>query len=167
MLLAFLPVVILEINTAADQENRAAENVRAESGRLSRLFASNQEALIDSSRQMLTLLSKLDRLQRRDSAACQQLFDRLRKENPFFSVVGMAELNGEVFCTSPLEKDPVNVSDRMYFQRALQTKGFVVGDFTISRTAQKPTLHLAMPLMDPEGTPTAVIYIGLDLTAIS
>ncbi len=167
MLLAFLPVVVLEINTAAEQERRAAENVRAEAVRLSHLFASNQEALIDSARQMLTIVSRLDRVQRRDCEACQKLFDRLRTENPFFSVAGIAELDGTVFLSSPQGTSPTNVSDRLYFQRALQTKGFVVGDFTVSRAAGRPTLHLAMPIFDAAEQPVGVIYIGLDLLAIS
>ncbi len=167
MLLAFLPVVVLEINTTADQERKAAENVRAESARLSRLFANNQTALIDYSRQILTMVSKLDRVQNWDPVSSQRLFDQLRSENPLFSVVGLADLKGNVFCSSPEGKGPSNVSDRFYFQRALQNKGFVVGDFTISRAAGKPTLHMAMPVWNTEGHAVGVVFIGLDLMAVS
>ncbi|XHR30043.1 MAG: ATP-binding protein [Chthoniobacteraceae bacterium] len=167
MLLAFLPVVVLEINTTADQERRAADNVRAESARLSRLFANNQVALIDYSRQILTMISKLDRVQNWDLESSQRLFDQLRSENPLFSVVGLADLKGNVFCSSPEGKDSSAVNDRFYFQRALQNKGFVVGDFTVSRAAGKPTLHMATPVWNAQGHAMGVVFIGLDLMAVS
>lgn len=167
MLLAFLPVVVLEISTAADHERRAAENAREEAARLTRLFASNQQALIDSMRQLLTVTSKLEGVQRQYNGDCQVLFDRVRDGNPLISVVGVTDIQGDIYCSSPAGKGPTNVSDRFYFQQALKTGGFVVGDFAISRRAGKPTLHLAMPILNQEEIPSGVIFVGLDLEAIS
>ena len=167
MLLAFLPVVFLEINMTADQEHRAADSAREEAARLSRLFATHQQALIDSSRQLLMVISKLEGVQRHYSGECQVMFDRIRKENPLFSSVGVADTEGDIYCSSPVSTSPTNVSDRLYFQQAMETGKFVVGDLVISRRDMKPTLNLAMPVYNEQELKTGVVFVGLDLEAIS
>ncbi|MDD5350647.1 MAG: ATP-binding protein [Chthoniobacteraceae bacterium] len=167
MLLAFLPLVVLEVNTAQEQERRAAENARTEALRLSRLCAGNQRELMDSVRQLLTVISKLEEVQHQYNGECVVLFETLLRENPFFAVVGAADLEGNVYCTAPKGEGTVNVKDRAYFQRAIQTRRFSVGDYVISRRAGRATIHMAQPVINDQGQVTGVVYVGLDLMAIS
>ena len=167
VMLAFLPVVVLEVNTAAELERRAEVNAREEAMRLSRLCASNQQALMDSVRQLLTVLARSEGVQRQYSGECQALFQKLLDENPMFSVVGAADMKGVVYCSAPQGHGPTNVADRPYFHRVLQSGGFAVGDYAVSRTAEKPTLHMALPVWNEAGVMTAVVYVGLDLQAMS
>ncbi len=170
MLLAFLPLVVLEVNTAAEQGRRAADNARAEAIRLSRLCASNQEALMDSVRQLLTVMSKLEGVQRQHNGECQVLFEKILRENPLFAVVGAADSQGNVYCSAPqgtAGTAPVNVADRPYFQRAIQSRRFTVGDYAISRRAGKATIHMAAPVINEQEQITGVVYVGLDLQAMS
>ena len=167
MMLAFLPVVVLEVNTATELERSAAYNAKEEAMRLSRLCASNQQALIDSVRQLLTVLAKTEGVQRQYTGECRVLFQKLLDENPMLAVVGVADIHGDVFCSAPPGHGSTNVADRPYFQRVLNSGAFAVGDYAISRTAEKPTLHMAAPVWNEAGLLVAVVYVGLDLRAMS
>ncbi len=167
MMLAFLPVVVLEVNTAAVLERRAAENAREEAMRLSRLCASNQQALIDSVRQLLTVLAQTEGVQRQYKGECQALFQKLLDENPMFAIVGALDMQGNVICSAPEIREPTHLADRAFFQRAVATKSFVIGDFVLGRISGKPTLHMALPVWNEAGVMTAVVYVGLDLRAMS
>lgn len=167
MVLAFLPVVVLEVNTAAEQKRRAMDNTKEEAMRLSRLCAGSQQALMDSVRQLLTVLAETEGVQRQYNGDCHVLFEKLLKENSTFAIVGMLDARGNVICSAPATKGPTNLAERTFFQRALATQHFVVGDFVQGRISGKPTLHMARPVFNEAGLVTGVVYIGVDLKALS
>ena len=135
--------------------------------RLSRLCASNQQALIDSVRQLLTVLAHTGGVPRQYSGECQVLFQKLLKENPMFSSVGALDMQGKVICSAPAVSAPTNLADRAFFQRAVASHAFAIGDFAVGRISGKPTLHMALPVWNEAGVMTAVVYVGLDLRAMS
>ena len=166
-MLAFLPVVVLEINTATEQEQHAEENARAEAMRFSRLCASNQKALIDSVRQLLTVLAHIEGITRQFNGDCHLLFQKLLNENPMFAIVGALDAKGNVICSAPAITEPTNLAERAFFQRVLATRTFAIGDFVFGRISGKPTLHMALPVLNEEGRVTAVVYVGVDLRKMS
>lgn len=157
----------MEVNTAAEQRVRASENAREEAARLAGLFANNQSALIDSIRQLLTVMSQLDGVQKQSCRDGQALFEKILKENPIFSIVAALDAQGNVLCSAPAVAEPTNLSDRQFYRRAVQTQAFTLGDFTVGRISKKPSIHLASPVINPEGQLTGVVYVGLDLQAMS
>ena len=167
IMLAFLPVVVLEINTATEQEQHAEENARAEAMRFSRLCASNQKALIDSVRQLLTVLAHIEGITRQFNGDCHLLFQKLLNENPMFAIVGALDAKGNVICSAPAITEPTNLAERAFFQRVLATRTFAIGDFVFGRISGKPTLHMALPVLNEEGRVTAVVYVGVDLRKMS
>jgi len=167
IVLAFLPVVVLELNTAAEQEHRAAENAQTEAMRLTRLFADNQREIIESVRQLLTVMGKTEGVQKQYNGECQELFQKLLKENPIFAVVGATDSAGNIYSSVPQGVGPTDVTDRTYFKRAIASKEFVVGDYAVSRRAGVPCIHLAMPVSNEAGVTTGVVFVGLDLRAMS
>lgn len=167
MVLALLPLVVLELHTAAEQEKRAGENARAEALRLARLCASNQQSLIDSVHQLLTVLARADIIQQQSESKTQALFEKLLNENPLFAIVGVLDAKGNLVSSAPAAKRPTNNSDRPFFKRAVESRAFSIGDFTVGRLTNKPTLHLALPIFSESGEVRGVVYVGLDLRAMS
>ena len=64
---------------------------------------------------------------------------------------------------SAIPVEPFDVSDRKYFQDAMRTRSFAVGDYAVSRTTRKPVLHFAQPVLDGQGGVRAVLVAALDL----
>jgi signal transduction histidine kinase len=59
--------------------------------------------------------------------------------------------------------NPTNAADRIWFQRAMQTRVFTVGDYQVGRISGKPVLVLAYPLVNPEGNAEGVAFAAIDL----
>lgn len=167
VMLAFLPLVVLEVNTATELERRAAQNAREEAMRLSRLCASNQRALIDSARQLLTVLAQTEGIQRQYNGECQVLFQKLLAQNPIFAMIGVADLQGDIACSAPQSLGVANVADHPFFQRALKSGKFSIGDYAVHRQTGRSILHMALPIFNETGEVTGVVYVGLDLRAMS
>src|SRR5262249_30134046 len=70
----------------------------------------------------------------------------------------------EGVCSSALPaRPPRNPVDRPWFQRALASRGFAVGDYQIGRVTGKPSLGFAMPMLAEDGRVEEIIYAALDL----
>src|SRR5215210_5199236 len=135
VLLAVLPALGLILYGAAEQRRQAADTLRAEGLRLARLAAGDQEDLNESSRQLLIILARLPAVRDRDAAACSALFVELLRLYPRYANLGVAGADGEIFCSGLPLGGPVNIADRAYFQRALQTHDFAIGDYQIGRVS--------------------------------
>ena len=167
IVLAFLPVLALEIHTAELDRQRVVDETKAEATRLSRLCASNQQSILESARQLLTVLAGLEVVQKSEDGACDALFAKLLKQNPMYAILGALDANGNVRCSAPKAGKLTNLSQRAFFQRALALRKFVVGDFVAGQISGKPTIHVACPVINSAGEVTGVVYLGLDLRAMS
>src|SRR5207249_2996343 len=100
---------------------------------------------------------------RGDSAACSALFAGLLQEYPRYANLGAMRLNGDIFCSGLPMTGPINSADRAFFQRALETRAFAVGDYQIGRITGKATVNFGLPALGPSGELQAVVFAALDL----
>jgi HAMP domain-containing protein len=61
----------------------------------------------------------------------------------------------------------VTIADRPYFQRALATRRFAVGDYLVGRITQKAALNMGYPVIDTAGKVRAVLFAALDLAVLN
>jgi signal transduction histidine kinase len=53
--------------------------------------------------------------------------------------------------------------DRVFFQQALETRRFAIGDYQIGRITRKATINFGYPVLDDAGRVRAVVFSALDL----
>jgi HD-GYP domain-containing protein (c-di-GMP phosphodiesterase class II) len=70
---------------------------------------------------------------------------------------------GEVRCDALGGAGTVTLGDREYFQRAVATREFAVGDYTVGRTTGRPSLVFAQPVLGAGGAVDFVLSVGLDI----
>ncbi len=146
------------------QELRHAEQEAYEdSERVVSLVALEHQRAMEGARRVVGSLAALDAVQRRDVAACARVLEGLRPAMPAYLRLAVADTRGDVFCSTAERAGPVNVADRPYFTRALSERGFVVGDFVVSRVSGRAVLSSALPALDRTGDPRAVVIAGVDL----
>lgn len=63
----------------------------------------------------------------------------------------------------PLAPTPIGVKTRKYFQDAIRTKDFSVGEYAICPAVKRPVLHFAYPIVDAENRFKGVVAVSLDL----
>ncbi len=163
VLLAILPMLLLILATNLEERHTAEQRVQGDTKRLLHLTISQHERLIEGSRQLLIALAQIPVVRDRSEAACSTLFGNFLKQYPFYVNLGAADLEGNVYCSGLRLAEPVNLADRGYFQRALQYKGLVIGDYQIGRITGKASVNIGYPILDGTGSPKGVVYAALDL----
>lgn len=161
--LAILPILALTLYSYFAQRARAVREVQRDELVTARKLATIQETLLMATRQLLISLARLPQLQRRDRAACNLLFEGLKAESPYYTTLGAADPEGRVFASAPAVEGPVNVGDRLYFRKAIETGGFVVGEPIHGRVSKKYSINFAYPILNDAGGIQGVLTAGLDL----
>ena len=164
--LFFLPAADVIIHPAYQQwKNEKAES-RNTARRLVQYIAASDRQLMEQTRLLLAVLSKSTPVMLEDSESCRSLFSDILKDEPFFSDIEAADLNGDVFCNAA-GSARINIADRQYFQQAVQTRQFVFSDYASALTAGKHSIGLVYPCLSETGEPKGVLFASLDLRKLA
>lgn len=162
VLLATLPALGLLLYSGQHSAKLATEHAIAESARLVQLASADYGRLVESTRQQLSTLSRLPGI--RERAACNALFADLKESFPHYANLGAVDPDGRVYCSAVGLQGQVNVVDRSYFRRAVETRGFVIGDYQIGRITGKPVVVFSYPHYDKASQLQSVFFAAFDLT---
>ena len=82
--------------------------------------------------------------------------------------LGVADTNGDVVCrlNDSAETD-LNLRKKSYFNAALESQTFAIGDYQDHQKLNRKSLNFAYPMVDPEGRVESVIFAALDVQWIS
>ena len=165
VLVALLPALVLLIVSADEQRDQAVDDARQDASRLASLAAADQQRLIESTRQLLVVLTLLPEVQT-GSASCDGLLADLNAQFPLYANLGVIAPDGTLVCSAVPPPGPINLADREYFQGAVQTKDFSVGEYQVGRVTGKPVLNCGYPILDDAGNVTGVVYASIDLDTL-
>ena len=164
VLLAIVPALGLTLYTYTELRRLTAADVRREALRLTRIAASDQEETIKDTRQLLFALAQLPQVRGLDPADCSEFLARLLNQYPQYTLLGVIAQDGDLLCSAIPAGGPVNLADRDYFQRVLQTGAFAVGDYQSDPISDKATFDVGYPVLDEMREVQAVVFASLDLT---
>jgi hypothetical protein len=164
---AVTPATVLALHTGLEQRRLGGEAARAEALRISHLVAANQDALLQGARGLLSTFTHFSRFRGGASPECDALAADLLREFPWFTSITITRPDGLVFCSALPTSGSVTLGDRPYFQEALQTGDFAVGEFVVGRISGEPILPLARPILNEEGIPIAMIVAPISLEWLS
>ena len=125
-----------------------------------REIISSVEAVLKSSAYIHASASEIGR-------GCATLRASLRVDLPSIRMLMVAGPDGIVRCSTSSMFLGVDVSDRPYFKKALETHDFAVSDFLIGRQSKKGTILAAYPVSAIASGDEAVIIAGLNLDWMS
>ncbi|MFO1324475.1 MAG: hypothetical protein U1F15_10450 [Burkholderiales bacterium] len=162
-MLVLVPWLALIAYTQADERKEAIANVHRDAMRLIRITTSNQAAQIEAARQFLTAFARLPQLQARDPAACNAFLSHMLAAYPLHLNLGLAEVDGNIACSAVTLDGPVNVGDREYFNKALQTRKFAIGDYQVGRVTRLPAINYAYPMANAAGEVRAIVHAAQSL----
>ena len=163
VLLAIFPLLALTLYSYFDQRDRAIREVQRDELVAARNLATIQETVITNARQLLATLAQLPQVQRRDRDACNALFAALLKQSPHSATIGATDSEGRLFASAPAAPGPVNYADRLWFQKVIQTRDFVIGETVVGRISGKYGNNLAYPILDGEGRFQGALTTQLNL----
>jgi diguanylate cyclase (GGDEF)-like protein/PAS domain S-box-containing protein len=166
-LLASIPMVGLMIYKDLQSRRQATQNYQRD---LQILVAHGEGAyqdVITQTRQFLGTIAKFPAVTQRQAEACSALFAALLREGPLYDNIFALGPDGELFASGLPPKGPPNLAHRPYYQLAMHTKHFTVGEMVIDYMVGKPVLHCAYPIIDPTGAVQAIIVVALNVDQLA
>lgn len=166
VLLAVLPTLLLILATNLEERHAAVQRVQQDTVRVLHLTTSQHERFIEGARQLLVALAQLPVVRDRNESACSTLFGDFLEQYPFYTNLGAANLEGNVFCSGLRLAKPLSLAEHAFFQRALQNRGLAIGDYQIGSGSiiGKASLDFGYPIPDETGYPIGVVFAALDLS---
>ncbi len=161
--LALLPILGLMLYSYQEQKQQAIIDGQQSALNFARMAAKDQDFLFEGARQLMIVMTQLPFVQNHDAEGCGQFLADLIKQFPVYENFGVAEANGDLLCSAIPPTQKVNLGDRNWFQRAIQTRGFVAGDYIIARVSGSPALTNAFPVFDERDRLSTVVFAGIDL----
>ncbi|TCH98246.1 EAL domain-containing protein [Roseococcus sp. SYP-B2431] len=163
--MSVLPSAMLEVWRSEEHRQENLAEVPARALGLAQIGAAEQRRILEGARQLLTALAMLPVIRDRDEARCGPALQRAREQFTLYTVIGAADLDGRIWCSSSTAG--IDVSDRAWFRRTLETGSFSVGGYVVGRVTGRRTLNLSLPVHDDELRIVGVLSAGLDLDLLA
>jgi signal transduction histidine kinase len=163
VLLAVLPALALSIYSGLQQRRHALQGARDQALTLARHASNQQDNLIEEVRSLLITLAQIPQVQQGDPAACNTIFANLLQVTRKYTALVAYQPDGKAFASAPPLTENINVSDRSWYRRLLETRGFVVSEYLIGRRTGKAVIVFSHPVFDYEQRLQAILMAGLDL----
>ncbi|MCM2265736.1 MAG: ATP-binding protein [Desulfuromonadales bacterium] len=157
-----LPALGIIVYSGLKKRSDDYQHAVVESQRLADSLAAQQEILTNEAKLLCTLLAELPEVRNRDVDKLQTILAGIHKQSPQYINILVTDAEGNVWASSVPVNKSTPVADRRYFKSAQQTKQFSSGEFVISKSLSKPTIHMAYPLLDHNEF-NGVIIVGFDL----
>jgi C4-dicarboxylate-specific signal transduction histidine kinase len=159
-----LPMLAQMVYSVAQQRQVAEAEVIQETQRLTELIFGRQDEFTAGAHQFLAILAMLAEIRSPDFAMCSAFLAELAEQYPFYANIGVANPDGDVICSAVPTSEPINISDRPYFQRAIRQQDFAIGDYQVGRITSVASLNYGYPILDSVGQIQAVVFVALDLS---
>ena len=163
VLLASLPPVVLTLHIARQERQAKITALKQRSQDMVTLSARKEEEMLLGTRQLLRVVAASSQVQLGRWADCHELLRTLFADYPRYANLGVIKPNGDLAASALPLTNTLNLADRSYFQRALSSRAFSIGDYQVGRLTGARTVNLAYPVLDPSEQVRAVVFAALDL----
>lgn len=164
VLLAVLPAFGLISYNTWEERVRAEEETKRQSQHWAALVALEQSRAIDQARQLLVSLANIPIV--RDPSMlprCQETLANIGRDLRLYANIGLVDAQGNLLCSALPTRPGLNYQHRPWFQRAMNTAQFSVGDYLIGSIAGVPVLTSSLPVLGANGKPEKVLFAAIDL----
>ncbi|WP_458012533.1 GAF domain-containing protein [Candidatus Solincola sp.] len=161
---AFLPAFVLLFLHSIERRRDVVDTARLEAFRLTENVAAEYVQRVDDIRRLLSLLSYVPEVRGRNWKESSALFGELLARSPELVNVIAVDADGNVVASAVPYQGPLNLSDRSFFQRAVQTKEFSIGDYVVGRITGKPLLPFALPVLNEKEEVVFLLVAAWDLS---
>jgi diguanylate cyclase (GGDEF)-like protein len=165
-LLAIVPLMVERVRALERARLERAELARSQVIDLARSGVAAQREVIESTRALLGVAARVYTKMSFDAPDCNRILTDLAGNAPWIRMLAVAGNNGQVKCASDSAVIGLNISDRPYFQAALHSRGFALGEYLIKRDAGVPGAMATFPVIKQGGPVASIIVAAIDLNWI-
>jgi C4-dicarboxylate-specific signal transduction histidine kinase len=162
--LALLPALAIQAYNefALRHSRQAAAHEQALSA--ARGVATVLDRFVEGVRQVLVAVAETPSIRDKDPGRCTAYLQAVANSYPAYMLLAVNDAEGRTVCNTSGRAPGTNSNaDRAYFQRAMATNGFAVGDQVTGVETKRRSLHFALPFPDAVGKPGGIVLVSLDL----
>jgi len=157
------PLMVERIRSLEDTRVKQVSLAASELSALAERTAASQREIISSVEAVLKSTAYIHAAASQVGQGCAILRASMRVELPSIRMLAVAGADGIIRCSTSAIFVGANVSDRLYFKKALETHDFVVSDFLVGRLTRSGTILAAYPVSAIAGGEEAVVIAGMNL----
>ncbi|ABD85858.1 diguanylate cyclase [Rhodopseudomonas palustris BisB18] len=161
------PLMVERIRSLEDTRVKQVSMASSELSALAERTAASQREIISSVEAVLKSSAYIHASASRIGRGCATLRASLRVDLPSIRMLMVAGPDGVVRCSTSTMFVGLNISDRSYFKKAMESHDFVVSDFLVGRQTGKGTILAAYPVSAIDSGEEAVLVAGLNLDWMS
>lgn len=166
-LILVAPVMLDRVRILEDNRAKQVALAGRELSELAKHTADAQREIILSSQAILKSSAYLYGAASSDDQGCTILRATMRMDLPWLRSLSVIDKDGKVDCSTSPAIVGLDLSDRQYFQRAMNTSTFVISDYVFSRRSNLPTIMAAYPITNIITGKRGVIIAAIDLKWMS
>jgi signal transduction histidine kinase len=165
VVLVCAPLMALTLHTAWESRREEMRRFRLRDQKMVQLAAREDEKLEGETRQLLLAVAESAPVRSADAQACRKYLSELFATYPRYVNFGVLTTNGEMIASAVPLAAPVNLTERGFLRRVLESHGTAMSDFPSARGPGKATLEFGSPVFDADGQVKAVVFASLDLAS--
>jgi PAS domain S-box-containing protein len=165
VLLAMLPAFALQVHASLRDHEREIAFHEETVMQLVGLAKREETRFIDGTHNLLAALASVPEVQSFDAERCNAFLSGLLEIHDSYANFGVADMDGDVWCSALPFSGPVTAADRSYFQNAIATGNFAIGEYQVGRITGKPGVNFGHTIRDSvNGEIIGVVFaaVGLD-----
>src|SRR6516162_3499949 len=163
--LAILPMIAIQAWHERELRNERGGVIRERVVYRVQQLAADIGELREGARQLLLAIAQLEAVKLRQPEACSELLAKLRSRYPNYSLLAVADVEGQIFCASGPTAD--SIADQSFFRRAIAHDGLAVGNYWNDLASGNKVINFAEQFDDSNGYLAGVVFAALDLTWLS
>lgn len=152
--------ILLTLYSAYDQRKDDIQNAQFLAERLASQISKDQQIMLSGAEQLLSTLAHIKPVQKRQADQVRNLLAELIRINPQYSNILIMDNKGLLWASAVPVTGIVSYADRRYFKDVMDTGNFSSGEFSISRTINKPVMNFSYPIKDAAGNITDVAVVA-------
>jgi two-component sensor histidine kinase len=162
--MALLPALVIQAYNELALRRSRQDAVREQALSSARGAALDLGRFVEGLRQVLVAVAATPAIRDKDPARCTEYLKEVARSYPAYMLLAVNDVEGNTICNSSGSPPGTFANaDRAYFQRAMATNAFAVGDQVIGFVTNKRSLHFALPFQDTAGPRGGVVLVSLDL----
>ncbi len=163
------PLMLERVRSLEDTRARQADAASQEFSQLAQHSANAQREVISSVEAMLKSAAYIRASAGGVGKSCQILRASLTVDLPWIRSMSIVGKSGRVQCSTLNGLVGVDISDRPYFKKMQETRGFVLSDYLFGRASNQPTMVAAYPVaaVDQDEDAFVIATINLDWMSLA
>ncbi len=163
-LIAIAPLLINRIRDVRDDRSERIAEANRQALNLARQAMSAHNEVILVTRALLQVVASARSTFDAFDASCSEFLAKSAGRVPWLKTLSVANLQGKIICSSYSRTIGLDLSDRDYFIRAVDSSDFVVSDYFVGARVKSPIIAASLAQRGANGAAAAVALATIDLS---